>query len=147
MPDREERVERLSIRSVPKRIRDARGWFARVARAHGCSEDEVRDLAVALSEACSNAQRHGYEGRDDGPIELELRIRSDEIELSVRDYGKGLEPGSYRAPDLARPRVGGYGIYLMSQLTDRVEHRPAETGTLVVMMKSRSRKAEVEHVG
>lgn len=146
MPDPGERTERMTIRSEPGLIRDARDWLARVALEQDCPEDEVRDLAVALSEACSNAMRYGYEGRSDGLIELEIRIRSDEIELAVRDFGKGFEPGDYRAPDLARPRVGGYGIYLMRRLTDSVAYPSVDSGTLVVMKKSRAKEAEVEHV-
>jgi len=146
VPDPRACVERLSIRSEAGRIRDARDWFARIARQHDCHESDVRDLAVALSEACSNAIRYGYEGREEERVELEVRIGPEAIELAVRDFGKGFDPRDYREPELGQPRVGGYGIYLMRQLADRVEHRTVSSGTLVVMTKQRSKEAEVEHV-
>ncbi|MBZ5638919.1 MAG: ATP-binding protein [Acidobacteriia bacterium] len=60
------RLEALSIRSDPARIRDARTWIAAVARSAGFTEEETHDLAVALSEVCSNSHRHSYRGRTDG---------------------------------------------------------------------------------
>jgi serine/threonine-protein kinase RsbW len=145
VPETGERVERLTIGSVPAQLRDARAWLTRILVAAGCPESEAGDMAVVLSEACSNAIRHGYEDRGDGRIDLELSVRADQLALSVRDYGKGFDPRAYRPPDLRRPRMGGYGIYLMNQLTDRVELRPVEQGTLVVTTRSRSREAVRRH--
>jgi anti-sigma regulatory factor (Ser/Thr protein kinase) len=146
VPESEPRVERLTIRSVPGQLRDARTWLTRMLVGQGWADAEAGDLAVVLSEACSNAIRHGYEERDDGRIDLELRLDANAVELSVRDYGKGFDPGAYRAPDLRQPHVGGYGIHLMNQLADSVELRPVERGTLVVMTKTRSEETEVAHV-
>jgi serine/threonine-protein kinase RsbW len=136
------RTERLSIRSDPVLIRDARRWLTRIVDGAGWSGEESHDLAVALSEACSNAYRYAYEGRTDGRIDLFVELWADEIELAVRDYGKGFDQETYRTPDLSQPREGGYGIYLMQQLTDRLEHRPMESGTLVVMGKTRRAAGE-----
>jgi anti-sigma regulatory factor (Ser/Thr protein kinase) len=64
------------------------------------------------------------------------------VEVAVRDYGESFNLLSYRTPDLMEPAEGGYGILLMQRLTDHVEHRPMETGTLVVMLKARGGAAE-----
>jgi serine/threonine-protein kinase RsbW len=143
-----DRVERFSTRSDPRVFRDARCWLARIVGADGWSSSQIHDLTVVLNEACSNAHRHAYSGRIDGRIDLELRLHPVEVELAVRDYGKGFDPGRYRPPDLSRPNEGGYGIHLMHRLTDRVEHRRMDPGTLVVMTRRRTRVGEeVEHVG
>lgn len=136
MPERE-RIERLAIRSDPALFRDARRWLAGILEPAGWTKEESTDVVVALSEACSNAHRYAYEGRKDGRIDLQAALSAERIEIRVRDYGKGFDPREYRSPDLSRPREGGYGIYLMRRLTDRLEHRPMETGTLVLMVKSR----------
>ena len=129
-------------------FREARCWLARIAGEGGWTANQVHDLTVALSEACSNAHRHAYSGRLGGRIDLELRLSPGAIELTVRDYGEGFDPRGYRSPDLSRPNEGGYGIHLMHRLTDRVEHRRMEPGTMVVMAKRRKRiREKVEHVG
>jgi serine/threonine-protein kinase RsbW len=131
------RFEEFTIRSDPRRIREARRWLAGLVAGVGWSGEDCHDLAVALSEACSNAHRYAYAGRTDGRIDLRVALHGDRVELSVRDYGKGFDPKAYREPDLSRPREGGYGIHLMRGLTDRVEHRRQDVGTLVLMTKSK----------
>lgn len=132
-----DRIERLRIRSDPERFPVARRWLSGILSEAGWFGEEVRDLVVAMSEACSNAHRYAYEGGTDGAIDLELELSSERAEIRVRDYGRGFDPRDYRAPDLSRPREGGYGICLMKGLTDRLEHRPMERGTLVSMTKLR----------
>jgi len=132
-----ERIERLGIRSDPGLFREARRWLAGILGEAGWSREEASDVVVALSEACSNAHRYAYDGRKDGRIDLRVALSAERVEIRVRDYGKGFDLREYRAPDLSQPHEGGYGIYLMSRLTDRLEHRPMESGTLVLMVKSR----------
>jgi len=132
-----EQIERLWIRSDPGRFRVARRWLSGILSEAGWYGEEVRDVVVAVSEACSNAHRYGYEGRMDGKIDLEIALSPDRAEIRVRDYGRGFDPERYRAPDLSRPLEGGYGIHLMKGLTDHLEHRAMEEGTLVLMTKVR----------
>jgi serine/threonine-protein kinase RsbW len=132
-----ERIEELSIPSDPGRIRDARRWLAAVVGGAGWPGEDCHDLAVALSEACSNAHRYAYAGRTDGRVDLRLELFADHVVLQVRDYGTGFDLGRYEAPDLLRPTEGGYGIHLMRGLTDRVEYRQEKAGTSVRMAKTR----------
>lgn len=136
MPDGDQ-IERLWIRSDPGRFRVARRWLAGILGEAGWFGEEVRDVVVAVSEACSNAHRYGYDGSMDGKIDLEIELNADRAEIRIRDYGRGFDPEKYRAPDLGRPREGGYGIHLMKGLTDHLEHRVMEEGTLVLMTKLR----------
>jgi len=132
-----ERIECLGIRSDPALFRDVRRWIGGILSEAGWSDEERSDLVVAVSEACSNAHRYAYDGRRDGRIELRVALNAAEVEIEVRDFGKGFDAGRYRPPQLDRPREGGYGIYLMKRLTDRLEHCAMEPGTLVRMAKSR----------
>jgi serine/threonine-protein kinase RsbW len=137
-----ERIERFAIPSDPELICEARKWLIRILDGAGWSDDETHDLSVALSEACSNAHRYAYDGRTDGRIDLRVVLCAKKVELAVRDYGEGFSLLGYRAPDLADPTEGGYGIFLMRNLTDHIEHRPMETGTLVVMLKAKGGAAD-----
>ena len=135
-------IERLSIRSDPGLIREARRWLGEIVARRGWSPSETHDLALVLSEACSNAHRYGYGGRKDGRIDVRLEVWRSRIEIAVRDYGVGFDPDAYRSPDLSQPNESGYGIHLMKQLTDHLEHRAVECGTLVVMVRNRRPAAE-----
>lgn len=136
MPDHV-RLEALSIRSDPARIRDARKWVATIARSAGFSEGETHDLAVALSEVCSNSHRHSYGGRIDGRIDLEAEVQAGRLSLTIRDYGAGFDAAKRAGPLPPEPVEGGYGLFLIHQLTDDVEYTNMGVGTRVVLVKKR----------
>lgn len=136
MPDASA-AEFLSIQSDPARFRQARRWLSDVARRAGFDDAGVHDLLVALTEACANAYRHGYEGRNDGRIDIEAFIEADRLRIVVRDYGTRFDPRSWRPPELSRPAENGYGVFLMKTLMDQITFRDSGVGTEVIMTKSR----------
>ncbi len=138
----EVRVEALSIRSDPARIRDVRSWIATIARSAGFSEGDTHDLAVALSEVCSNSYRHSYGGRTDGRIDLEAELSSGRLRLTVRDYGAAFEATGGDAPCSPELAEGGYGLFLIRALTDEVNYTKLGVGTRVVLVKLRRKESE-----
>lgn len=129
--------EEFTIRSSPEQVRRARTWLGRIIAQAGWNEDEAHDLAVALTEVCSNVHRHAYDGRTEGRIDLKVEVRQEKARVSIRDYGKPFDGRSYPAPDLSQPAEGGYGIYLIRKLCDRVHYEPLEVGSRVELFKSR----------
>ena len=136
-------LEALSIMSDPERIRDARGWLAEIARKAGFEEEEVRELALALSEACANVHRHAYAGRTEGRIDIQVEVEKEKLQVAVRDYGVPFDSKDYSPPNLEEPTEGGYGLYLITHLMDAVRYVDMGVGTRVVMVKNR-RLATVE---
>jgi serine/threonine-protein kinase RsbW len=134
-------LEALTIRSDPARFRDARLWIAAIAKRSGFTDAEARELSLALNEACANAHAHAYEGRTDGRIDLLIEAGSDRMRLTIRDYGVPFDPKTYVPPELTQAREGGYGVYLITKLMDRVEYRSTAAGTCVVMDKRRRASA------
>lgn len=118
--------------------------FARVAVAAFITDlnptlDEVADIKTAVSEAVTNAIIHGYDSPDE-QVELTCRIRDLEVEITVQDYGKGIEdvkkarePFYTTKPELER---SGMGFAFMEAFMDevRVESNVGE-GTRVWMRK------------
>jgi anti-sigma regulatory factor (Ser/Thr protein kinase) len=83
------------------------------------------DLILAVNEAVTNAFVHGGN-------EGELRIWRDDREpvCEIIDNGTFHEPlAGRRRPEPDWP--SGRGVWLMNQLCDLVELRPADTGTVV----------------
>lgn len=82
----------------------------------GVSQRRREDVALAVSEALSNAVMHAYQGRDDldpGEIRVNARIEEAALEVAVCDDGDGMTPRR-DSPGL------GLGLALMSQVTDRL---------------------------
>ena len=107
---------------------------ARVSVAHWLEErsvDElvVGDVALAISEACTNAVVHGYTDRAEGSFRVVAESTNGAVRVTVSDDGGGMVP----RPD--SPGLG-LGLPLMASLTDVLEVRPASdgAGTVVSML-------------
>lgn len=74
----------------------------------------LADVRLAVSEACANAVVHAYAGEEPGLLDLEVTAGEDEIEVVVRDHGRGMMPRA-DSPGL------GVGLPLMASLSESLE--------------------------
>jgi len=120
--------ERTVEVSLPNRLgyeRIAMDCSASFARMAGLGKERIEDLKTAVSEACLNAIEHGNKGRPDARVVITMNFEEDAFSVSVMDEGEGI-PEMPEEPDIDKkvanlqtPR--GLGIYLIKQLTDKVE--------------------------
>jgi serine/threonine-protein kinase RsbW len=93
----------------------------------GFDSDQKLDLAVALSEALSNAVVHGNRQHPRSRVAITVTVvpRKRAV-IEVKDAGNGFDHASLRDPtdsaQLLEPR--GRGVFLMKRLVDRVEFLP-----------------------
>jgi serine/threonine-protein kinase RsbW len=128
----------ITIRSRVEEIDEARRWVTDRVREAGVGDDPVGEIELALTEALANVIEHSYAGAGDQEILVDVAVDDDALAVSVRDWGRAFDPGSYAARDLDDPGEGGYGVFLMEQLMDNVtrEAQP-DGGTLLTLTKSR----------
>jgi anti-sigma regulatory factor (Ser/Thr protein kinase) len=85
------------------------------AEAHGVAPELRADIALALSEACSNVVTHAYpDVATPGPIIVEAYHEEGSFVVIVSDEGVGI------APRTASPGLG-LGLALIARLTDRLQ--------------------------
>jgi serine/threonine-protein kinase RsbW len=117
----------------------ARHILDRIFLAFGVRADCREEIALALSEACTNAVRHGV-----GPPVYELAAESNdsEVVITVNDDGPGAYPAAEigQMPDPAA--LSGRGLALMRVTTDGVEVRRRRTGGLSVRLSKNLRWAD-----
>ena len=70
------------------------------------------DMSLLVSELVTNSVKYGGHG----PVRLEIMRSEDTIRTEIVDQGAGFTPKE-RDGDLSR--VGGWGLHLVEQLTDR----------------------------
>jgi anti-sigma regulatory factor (Ser/Thr protein kinase) len=105
----------------------------------GVSSSDVFDCLVAVTEACSNAIRHG--GVNRVPT-LSWHLEDDLVRFCVRDFSteqwsRRAHPSrSYAAGDGPDERIGGFGLDLMRGLMDEVDIRIGSGGTVVELSKA-----------
>jgi anti-sigma regulatory factor (Ser/Thr protein kinase) len=69
-------------------------------KPQGKAWNEFRMQVVsAVGEAFNNIVLHGYDGRGDGIIEMEIRTRPERISIEMRDYGSSFDPTTVPEPD------------------------------------------------
>lgn len=122
--------------------------FARVTVAAFVAQldptlDELTEIKTVVSEAVTNAIIHGYENDPEGVIEITVKIDGDLVEMTITDYGVGIEnieeakqPLFTTKPELER---SGMGFTIMENFTDEmvVESAPGK-GTTVRLKKQLS---------
>lgn len=84
------------------------------------------DIRLAVTEACANAALHAYPGRARGNVLITAETSPDLLEVTVRDYGRGLRPDT-------PPENIGLGLPLIQTLADAVAILDADPGVTVRM--------------
>jgi anti-sigma regulatory factor (Ser/Thr protein kinase) len=108
-------------------------------------EKTVEQIVLAIDEACTNAIRHAYEGRQDGSVELTLHAEQEYLEFQVSDTGLSCPSECTERRPLEKPEVddlrpGGLGIQLIHKVFDEVDFCAGEHGGNCVTMKLRRSK-------
>jgi serine/threonine-protein kinase RsbW len=120
---------RLTIPAKAEFIGLGRLALSGLARAYRrpLSDEELADLKLALTEACTNSVRHAYDGGE-GTVEIQYELHPDKLVVVVADDGEGFELTPL-APavgeDLAE---GGLGIAIIRALADELEISGREQG-------------------
>jgi serine/threonine-protein kinase RsbW len=134
------RTNSRTFPTAPEVLPEVRSFLRDLAAAAGLSEAVTDDLLLAVSEACANAVLHSGSGEFD----VEWRDGPAVIEVVVRD--RGTFRRRVRLHSVEGP--GGFGIPLMTALTDRLEIREgtaADPGTRVRLTKRRTPGAGESH--
>jgi serine/threonine-protein kinase RsbW len=114
------RLVRLTIPAKAEYIMLGRLALTSLSRVRELSDEELSDLKLALTEACTNAVQHAY-GDQDGVVEIRYELHADRIVVEVSDNGSGF------APPVEAPTAddglseGGLGIAIIRALSDEFE--------------------------
>ena len=117
-----EEVERIELRTraTPAAVPGVRRAVVAFAELHGVGI--APDVALAVSEAITNAVLHAYRGDSSGSVRVVACAEPDRLVVVVRDYGCGMSPN----PD--SPGLG-LGLSVIGRLATELNiERPEEGG-------------------
>jgi anti-sigma regulatory factor (Ser/Thr protein kinase) len=86
----------------------------------------ARDLELLVSEVVTNAVRYGRPDRH-GDLQIRIEVDSEMINVHIVDAGSGFSPPSSPRPRFERG-PGGFGLFLLDQLSSRWGVERDETG-------------------
>jgi DNA-binding response OmpR family regulator len=108
------------------------------------SADEIWELKLALHEIGINAIEHGNKMNPEKAVSVRCAFFEDKIEFLIEDEGEGFSPDAVPDPtrDDALQRERGRGIYLVTQVVDRIEY--VDKGSRVRLTKMFSTHARLK---
>jgi anti-sigma regulatory factor (Ser/Thr protein kinase) len=113
----------LTLAAAPDAVGVMRRAAADVAREHGANADLAFDVALAVSEAVTNAVKYAYGRKREGKVEMSARVRDRFLEISIRDWGTGFGAGS----------SDGLGLALIARVSTEMTVVQEGRGTQVRM--------------
>lgn len=109
-----------------------------VARVKQFTFEKVSKLKTAVAEACVNAIEHGNKEDPDKDVIVTIICDESLMSVSIKDFGEGHSKPDFEMPDIKKQieekQLGGWGMYLMSTLVDKLEVISApDSGTNTTM--------------
>ncbi|MBA5716800.1 anti-sigma B factor RsbW [Bacillus subtilis] len=132
----------MKVPAQPEYVGIIRLTLSGVASRMGYTYDEIEDLKIAVSEACTNAVQHAYKEDKTGEVSIRFGVFEDRLEIIVADEGdsfdfdqKQQDLGPYTpSHTVDQLSEGGLGLYLMETLMDEVRVQN-HSGVTVAMTK------------
>jgi len=139
----------MKIPAKPEYVGVIRLTLSGITSRMGYTYEEIEDMKIAISEACTNVVRHAYQEDEEGEMVIGFGVYQDKLEMMVTDYGRSFnfaekkqELGSYNASTTLDQIVeGGLGLYLIETLMDEVQVIN-QNGVTVFMVKYLSGERE-----
>ena len=104
----------ISVPSTPEAIAEIRNAVCQFAQTRGFHDEKVEAIKLAVSEAATNAVRHGYSDHP-GQITVVAELEdSGALQVVIADKGRGMLPH--------RDSEGlGLGVPIMTTVADHVD--------------------------
>jgi len=103
----------------------------RLARPRPELNDFRMHVVSAVGEAFNNIVLHGYAGRNDGLIEMQIDTEPDCITVELRDYGASFDLDAVAIPDLDLLPESGLGIFIIKSFMS-IRYRPGHPNILTL---------------
>ena len=130
----------IRFKSLSENVSFARVVVGSFATQLDPDMQQLTDIKTAVSEAVTNSIIHGYDD-ENGDVEITCTLFSDEIQIKIVDFGKGIED-----LDMARKPFysscegderSGMGFTLMEMFSDKLKVKSKKgVGTTVEIKKS-----------
>lgn len=115
-------IFQADIQSLPEMVL----FLDEALESMGLSPTEAFDLQLAADEIFTNIASYAY-GVERGLVTIEVTSDNGRVAITFIDSGMPFDPESLPPPDISldlrERKIGGLGIHLARQLTDRLSYR------------------------
>lgn len=125
-------IIKMEITANPEYVSVVRLTTSGIANKMGFCIDDIEDLKVAISEACTNAIKHSTENK----FTIIYTVLEKELSIQIIDNGKGYDTNSISQPSIENLKESGMGLFIIESLMDEVSIESQEgKGTSIKMTK------------
>jgi sigma-B regulation protein RsbU (phosphoserine phosphatase) len=101
--------------------------------------ERVAQLELAVAETASNVVRHALDGDAKARYTVRVTVSAPEVEVRFVHHGRGFDPAEVAPPAFDGSREGGFGLYVVQQVVDRVLYRDLPDGAHEIVLVKRLR--------
>lgn len=129
----------LRIAGVLEEVTTACAFVAEQAQNAGLDATACHHCYLAVDEACTNIVEHGYgHSCPEGFIDVTCKYENDQFIITIVDDSPAFDPLGVPEPDIKAPlqrEPGGWGIYFIKKLMDRVHYSHDGSRNQLVLVK------------
>lgn len=131
----------MNIPSISEFVGIVRLAVSGIATRMNFTIEEIEDIKIAVSEACTNAVQYAYDPKLGGKIHVECNLHQTKLEIIISDYGKGFDiqgvlAGKHKPRDMDDKLGLGLGLTFIKSLMDEADfHSEYGKGTTIKMAK------------
>ena len=123
---------KMEITANPAYVSIIRLTTSGIANKVGFCMDDIEDLKVAVSEACTNAIKHSSDDR----FTIIYTMIENGLTIEIIDNGNGYDTSSINEPDIENLKESGMGLFIIEALMDEVSIESQEgKGTSIKVTK------------
>ena len=116
----------FSIPSHPVYLQMVRAVVEKTVHILGLAPDLSGRIILAVDEASSNVIKHAYGNQADGRLDFLIEMDRERLEICITDDGKTCDISRMKPRDLDDVKPGGLGVYIISQVMDKVVYTCGE---------------------
>ena len=105
---------KMEITANPAYVSIIRLTTSGIANKVGFCMDDIEDLKVAVSEACTNAIKHSSDDR----FTITYTMIENGLTIEIIDNGNGYDTSSINEPDIENLKESGMGLFIIEALMD-----------------------------
>lgn len=123
----------IRLKSNAQSINELEDYLQKVMYQVNINPSCFPKILISLTEAVNNAIIHGNKNDEQKDVVVMYKSEESGVAFTVRDEGIGFDPKSIPDPTSIEKIecCGGRGVFIMSQLSDRIDFR--QNGTEVEM--------------
>jgi serine/threonine-protein kinase RsbW len=127
---------KIIIPSDTAHLQELDEFLEETLREYKMPDSDIADVAISVTELANNAIMHGNKNNPEKTVDVEIKLLTDEVEITVTDEGSGFDESIIPDP-LSNDNIlkeTGRGIFIVRSLMDKVIFSTGKSGNSIVQL-------------